>query len=96
MKRRSWVTTTSVVCRCGLEGAEDAVDLVAGPAVKLAGRLVGQQHDRFLDQGPGDGHPLLLAAGELPRAMVEPVAQTNLRQQFGGLLTQFGRDRRGA
>ena len=61
-----------------LEAAEDPVDLVAGLRVELAGRLVGQDEDRVLDQGPGDRHPLLLAARQLVGAMVEPVAQADL------------------
>jgi transposase len=34
---------------------EQADDLVPGVLVQVAGRLVGQQDLRFLDQGPGDG-----------------------------------------
>ena len=63
-----------------LEPAEDPVDLVAGLRVELAGRLVGQDEDRVLDQGPGDRHPLLLAARQLVGPMVEPVAQADLAQ----------------
>ena len=66
-----------------LEPAEDPVDLVAGLRVELAGRLVGQDEDRVLDQGPGDRHPLLLAARQLVGPVVEPVAQADLRQQLG-------------
>ena len=78
MNRRSWVTTTRVVPRRFLEPAEDRVDLVAGLRVELAGRLVGQDQDRLLDQRPGDRHALLLAAGELVRPVVEPVSQADL------------------
>ena len=35
---------------------------------RLPGRLVGQQHRGMVDQRPGDGHALLLAAGEFGRA----------------------------
>ena len=66
--------------------AEDPVDLVAGLGVELAGRLVGQDQERVLHQGPGDGHALLLAAGELVGAVVEAVAQADLREQLGGPL----------
>ena len=78
MNRRSWVTTTSVVWNGLLQSAEDPVDLVAGLGVELAGRLVGQDEERLLDQGPGDRHALLLAAGELVGAVVEPVAEADL------------------
>ena len=57
-----------------LEPAEQAVDLVAGRGVELPGRLIGQDQDRVLDQGPGDGDALLLAARELVRPVVQAVA----------------------
>ena len=47
---------------------QQAHDVVPGSLVQVAGRLVGQQHLGLLDQGPGDRHPLLLAAGQSPRA----------------------------
>ena len=78
MKRRSWVTTTQVVPERFLEAAEDRVDLVAGLRIELAGRLVGEQQDRLLDEGPGDRHSLLLAAGKLVRAVIEPVFEADL------------------
>ena len=33
--------------------------------IKVAGRLVGEHQRRFVGEGPGDGHALLLAPGEL-------------------------------
>src|SRR6266849_5450364 len=36
-------------------------------AIQVAGRLVGEKQRRGVDQGPGDGHPLLLPAGQLGR-----------------------------
>ena len=80
------MTTTRVVWYDVLHRAEDLVDLVAGLGVELAGRLVGQDEHRLLDQGPGDGHALLLAAGELVGAVVEPVPQADLLEQLGGPL----------
>src|ERR1700735_3333078 len=41
-------------------------DLVAGVLVEVAGRLVGQQHLGFLDQGPGDRRAPLPGAGAPP------------------------------
>ena len=38
--------------------------------VEVAGRLVGQDDPRLADQRAGDGDPLLLAAGQLVRAVV--------------------------
>src|SRR6266540_3824294 len=52
--------------------------------VEVAGRLVGEHDRRAGDQRPGDRDPLLLAAGELGRVMVEPVAQAHAPQRAGG------------
>ena len=50
----------------GPDGAlEQGQHVGAGPAVQVAGGLVGQDQGGLGHQGPGDGHPLLLPAGEL-------------------------------
>jgi len=79
MKRRSWVTTTQGGLPLALEPPEDPVDLVAGLRVELAGRLVPQDEDRVLDHRAGDRDPLLLAAGELVGAVLEPIAEARPR-----------------
>jgi len=43
--------------------------------VQVAGRFVGQQNRRVGNQGPGDGHPLPLPAGELIGFVVHAVGQ---------------------
>ena len=43
--------------------------------VQVAGRLVGQDQRRVADQGPGHRHPLLLAAGQLARPVLDPVGR---------------------
>ena len=50
--------------------------------VEVGGRLVG--HDQFgiEHEGPGDGHPLLLAAGHGPRPPGGDVGQPHPRQQL--------------
>src|SRR4030043_1041462 len=48
-----------------VEGLEDIHDLRARPAVEVAGGLVGQDQGWVVEEGPGDGHPLLLSAREL-------------------------------
>ena len=78
-----------------LKPPEDRVNLVAGLRVELAGRLVGEDQDRPLHQGAGDRHPLLFAAGKLVRAVVEPLAQADLRQQIDRPLPLLGRHPRG-
>ena len=40
-----------------------------------------QKHVRLHGQSPGDGHPLLLAAGELVGIVARPVGQAHLLQQ---------------
>ena len=40
-------------------------DVVAGSGVQVSGRLVGQDNRGLAGKGSCDGHPLLLAAGEL-------------------------------
>ena len=55
--------------------AQQAHDIAAGVGVEVAGRLVGQQHVRAVDQGAGDGSPLHLAAGQLARPVVDAIAQ---------------------
>ncbi len=52
-------------------------DRPASGGVELAGRLVGQQQARMVDQRPGDGHPLLLPAGHLVGSMVGALSQTD-------------------
>jgi hypothetical protein len=47
---------------------EQLDDLPADQRVEVAGRLVGDDQARVVDEGPGDRRPLLLAAGERRRA----------------------------
>ena len=71
---RSWVITTTVVpAACSSRSSSSTAG--AGGRVEVAGRLVGQQQRRLADHRPGDRHPLPLAAGQLVRPVVEPVAQ---------------------
>jgi hypothetical protein len=52
-------------------------DLGAAVGVEVAGRLVGQDDLRLVDQGPGDGDALLLAARELGRLVVGSIGQAD-------------------
>ena len=45
----------------------------------------------LLDQRPGDRHPLLLAAGELIRPVIQAVGQADVGQQLGRPLPLLGR-----
>ena len=57
--------------------AEQVEDLAAGAGVEVAGRLVGEQDGRPGDERAGDGDALLLAAGELGRAVGQAVLQAD-------------------
>ena len=48
-----------------LDALELVLHILPQPQIQGAQRLVQQQDLGLVDQGPGDGHPLLLAAGEL-------------------------------
>ena len=63
MKRRSWVTITSVFPTA----PQEPDDLLAAGPVEVAGRLVGEDEHRVPDQRPGHRHALLLSARELVR-----------------------------
>ena len=47
-------------------------DLPRRLAVKVPGRLVGQNDPRAVDQRPRDGDPLALASAQLSRPMIQP------------------------
>ena len=49
-------------------------------AVEVACGLVGHEQGRVRDQGARNGHPLLLAAGELPRGVVHAVLEADQPQ----------------
>ena len=51
--------------------------------VKLGERLVEQQHLRLQDQRPGQGHPLLLAAGQLAHPTPGECGQLDPLQHLG-------------
>ena len=57
-------------------------DLPGGAAVQVAGGLVGQQNLGIVGQGPGDGHALLLSAGEFPGAVGGSLAESHVVQEL--------------
>ena len=52
---------------------EQLDNALSGVAVQIACRLVGQDNVRVGGEGPGDGHPLLLSAGEFLNSAVDLV-----------------------
>ena len=64
-----------------VEREQQVGNAVAGLAVEVAGRFIGKQQLRLTVKGAGQGHPLLLAAGELSRKVVQALAQPQLLQE---------------
>ena len=85
----SWVTSTMVLplaCRV----SKQRHDLQAGLGVQVAGGLVGQNDRRAVDQRPGNGHALALAAGELIGLVVHARLKADVGQRFLGPLDARG------
>ena len=73
---------------CRFKSRKQADDLGAGVGVEVAGRLVGEQDARAIDQGAGDGGALHLAAGQLARLVLQAMPQADAVEQLRGLLLQ--------
>jgi hypothetical protein len=73
-----------------VEALQDLHDLDAGPAVQVAGGLVGQDQLGLVHEGPRDGHPLLLAAGELVGSVVGAAAQPDRLEEGAGPAMALG------
>ena len=76
--------TSTSVCPERLSSSSNCADLLSGSGVERPGRLVGQQHDRPVDQRTGDRHPLALAAGEPARVGVPVALDVQRGEQFAG------------
>ena len=63
---------------------EQVHHLVAGGGIQGAGGFIRQQQDRAVDDGPGNGHPLLLTATQLVGTVVEALPEAHPHQ---GLLS---------
>ena len=61
-------------------------NLVAGACVEVAGGFVGQDDDGVGDKGAGNGHTLLLAAGELCRSVVDALFEPHAVDDFHSAL----------
>ncbi len=63
---------------------EQGQDLVAGPAIQRAGRLVGQDESRIIHHRARNDDALLLASGELIRPMMAAVGEADpVERPFG-------------
>ena len=63
----SWVTTSEVMERVGLEAHDHRFDDGRGRRIEPRGRLVVEQVAGLEDHGPRDCHLALHSPGELPR-----------------------------
>ena len=86
----SWVIRTTVL-PASLSCLEDADDLLGRVRVEVAGRLVGEQDGRIGDQGAGDRHALLLAAGELRGVVVLAAGEADPLERGAGAAGAFAR-----
>ena len=68
----------------GVQGSQDLHDFVAGRAVEVAGRLVGQQHLGAGDQSPRNGGPLHFTSRKLAWLMTQAMPQTGGFEQLRG------------
>ena len=66
---------------------KQTVDLLLGRRIQIARRLVGEEHGRLVDQGPGDGDALLLPAGQFRRFVVQAFPEPHLAEQASGTFT---------
>ncbi len=72
--------------KIAVEREQQVGDAIAGLAIEVAGRFIGEQHPRPAAEGARQRHTLLLAAGQLRRQVIEPFAQSQLFQQLHRLL----------
>ena len=68
-----------------VEVPQHADDLPARAGIQGPRGLIRQNHRRAAHQRPGDGNPLLLAAGQLRRKVVPVVEQSDPVDHFLGV-----------
>ena len=71
---------SALPCRLGQKGQY----LAAVCRVEVSGRFVGQDEARRVDECPGDGHALLLAAREFSRVEMGPVCHAQPLEKVQG------------
>ena len=74
----------------GLQVEQQVDDLMAGLAVQIAGRLVGQQQVGRRSEGAGERGALLLAAGELTGVVGQAVAEADRLETLGRAVEGVG------
>ena len=89
----SWVTSMIVMPRSSLSRVKSCHDVLRRLRVERAGRLVGQDQTRVVDERTRDRDPLLLAARELARVVVgarRAIPTTSSAASRGGAPPRFG------
>jgi hypothetical protein len=72
-----------------IQAPEDPHYFNTGPGIKISRGLIGQDNGRVIDEGPGDGYPLLLAAGQLVGIVVFVSGKTYNFQGLKGFRAAF-------
>ncbi len=67
-----------------VEGEEEVEDDGAGGGVEVSGGLVGEEDRGAEGEGAGQGHALLLAAGELDGVVVEAAPEADAVEELAG------------
>ncbi len=78
----------------GLLGEQKIGDLATGFRIQVAGRLIGDQHQRRGRQRPSDRHPLLLSPRQLSRIVVQTLAKPDGGEFLAGYLEGVGNVRK--
>lgn len=72
------------------EPGDEVDDGGTGSGVEVASGFVGQQDRGLMDEGAGEGGALHLAAGELMRAVVGAIGESDGGEEFAGSLPAEG------
>ncbi len=70
---------------------QEFVKTLAGLGIQVAGRLVSEQHERFVRECPCHRHALLFPTGQLPGLVVLSVVDPHVGEQGPRLLSSFDR-----
>ena len=89
----SCVTIRMVFPNSLLSFSSSVEDVVGALAIEVAGRLVGDDDRRVVDDGARDGDALLLPAGELARVVLHAVLEADDAQRGLRALLALGRRR---
>src|SRR5215211_5305203 len=69
---------------------ERTENMGSGAGIEVAGGLVGEQHARGVGDRPRNRDPLLLAARQLGRAVVEAVLEPEIAEKLGSTQPRLG------